>query len=127
MPQNLEDHLWKPSQASLWTISRCLLVKETRYLICPQHRKVNNQLASLHGTITQLHCNCKILESSLKPASAIHPDQLFLFSSNLQGGIELLNHCLIPVLLELEDSSTHDTKKINQAAHMRERFQLRPT
>jgi hypothetical protein len=39
----------------------------------------------------------------------------------------LPNHCLIPVLLELEDSSTHDTKKINQAAHMRERFQLRPT
>jgi hypothetical protein len=69
--------------------------------------------------VAQLHNSYKILELSLEPVCASHLDQLLLLSSNFQRGIELSDHCLVPILLELEDPPpTHDSKKVNQATHV---------
>ena len=78
--------------------------------------------------VAQLHSSCKILEHSLEPACASHPNQLLLFSLNLQRGIELPDHCLIPILPELKNPpQAHASEKVNQAAHRREDLQLQPT
>lgn len=47
---------------------------------------------------------------------------------NLQGGVELLNDSLVPILLELENPSlAHNSKEVDETAHVHEELQLRPT
>ena len=100
--KDLIDHLGNPPQATLWTIHGSLLIMKLSYLIGQQHREINNQLALLHLLVVHLHCGSKISESGLKSTSTSHPNQLLIFSLNLQSGIKLADHCLIPIMMKLK-------------------------